>query len=60
MDVTVVTMVPSAQKNVTINVLEETAKNCVTQLVKAVTNRQEYVTMGVIPDGKGSFVKKNV
>lgn len=50
----------TAQKNATINTLGQTAKKCVTQLVKAATNQQEYVTLGVILDGEDSFVKKNV
>lgn len=57
MDVTVATMVSTAQKNVTINILDQTALKCVTQLVKAATNRQGYVIMGAILDGGDSFVK---
>lgn len=45
-------------QNVTINILDQTALKCVTQLVKAATKRQEYVIMGVILDGGESFVTK--
>lgn len=44
-------------QNVTRNILGQTALKCVTQLVKAATNRREYVIMGVILDGGDSFVK---
>lgn len=57
MDVTVATRVSTAQKNVTRNILGQTALKCVTQLVKAATNRREYVIIGVILDGGDSFVK---
>lgn len=44
-------------QNVTRNILGQTALKCVTQLVKAATNRREYVIIGVILDGGDSFVK---
>lgn len=45
-------------QNVKLIILDQTVKKCATVLAKAATEQQEYVTLGVILDGKDSFVTK--
>lgn len=58
MGVTAATKDQSVWKNVKLIILDQTVKKCATLLAKAVTEQQGYVTLGVIRDGKDSFVKK--
>lgn len=58
MDVTVATRDQSAWKNVKKIILDQTVMKYATVRAKAATEQQEHVTLGVILDGKDSFVTK--
>lgn len=58
MDVTVATKDRSAWKNAKLIILDQIVLKCATVLAKAATEQRAYVTLGVILDGKDSFVTK--